>query len=360
MLVQLSPARHDGLPQRSHHLVRVYRELVGGEVAWVQPYGTRLPRPSDLWDHSRERGLSAEGRDAMDLVEVPALGIEPLPLIRGLNQLLWGGVRDRLVERLGDDGWLCIGRPSRFALDLAERVAPSVRVTFDLLDDVPAFYRGISRRSMADTVRAIVARCDEVWVTTPELAARYAQDRESLLVPNACDPNSLPQLPPQRASGGLVYVGTVGAWFDWPWLLRIAAALPDQTIEVIGPVYQPPPGELPENVIMVGALRQDQAHRRMLSSRVGLVPFTVDALTDAVDPLKVYEYLACGLCVLATPTAPMRRHARGDAVWVAPAEEVGEAADAALAAELAPGLALRVRREQSWGTRFRCLVGGDA
>ena len=39
---------------------------------------------------------------------------------------------------------------------------------------------------------------------------------------------------------------------------------------------------------------------------VALYPFVVNEMTDAVDPLKVWEYFAFGRPVLATPTALVR------------------------------------------------------
>ena len=34
---------------------------------------------------------------------------------------------------------------------------------------------------------------------------------------------------------------------------------------------------------------------------MGLIPYCVSPYTQGVDPLKVYEYLAAGLAVVATP-----------------------------------------------------------
>ena len=355
-LVYLSPARSDGLMQRSHHFVRVYRRLTGRDAIWVEPYGTRLPQARDLCNRSREAGLTVD-RAQKHRARVPALPLEPLPGLRTLNGWLWRGLRDRLSSRLGSDGWLVIARPSRFALDLASVVASGVRVSLDLMDDVPAFYTGISRRAMDTTVTALISRADDLWVTVPELAERYAAHRKVRLVPNACDPNALPEPAAEPVRAGLVYVGTLGDWLDWEWVTHLAEQWPDRSVELIGPVYRRPPRRLPANVSLVGPLPQADAYRRMQASCVGLIPFRVGPLTDAVDPLKYYEYLACGLSVLSTPTAPMRRRTGSPGVRIAAIDALAGEAREALTAPVDPMVARRVRVEESWCARFAPLIG---
>jgi hypothetical protein len=41
---------------------------------------------------------------------------------------------------------------------------------------------------------------------------------------------------------------------------------------------------------------------------VGILPFVVDEMTEAVTPLKMYEYLASGVPVVATPLPACVRH----------------------------------------------------
>ena len=55
------------------------------------------------------------------------------------------------------------------------------------------------------------------------------------------------------------------------------------------------------NVHRLGAVPSDEIPEYVSTFDVGIVPFVVDELTRAVSPLKMYEYLAAGVPVVATP-----------------------------------------------------------
>ncbi|MBI3872251.1 MAG: glycosyltransferase [candidate division Zixibacteria bacterium] len=54
---------------------------------------------------------------------------------------------------------------------------------------------------------------------------------------------------------------------------------------------------------------------------VGLIPFKLNDFSRALNPLKLGEYLACGLPVVATDLPELRAH--GDLVWRTPNESAG-------------------------------------
>ena len=89
---------------------------------------------------------------------------------------------------------------------------------------------------------------------------------------------------------------------------------------------------------------------------VALYPFVVNEMTDAVDPLKVWEYFAFGRPVLATPTSLVRENPPLFTT-VAPGDEVDtDVLDSAVRAALASGAdqpACATRRQaaeaRDWG-----------
>ncbi len=106
----------------------------------------------------------------------------------------------------------------------------------------------------------------------------------------------------------IVYWGCmVGEWFDWDLILRVASEIPDAEINLIGT----PPTEallfnrtrrnrMPRNVHFVGFVPHEDLWKYGMHSEIGIVPFKPSALSEAVSPLKAYEYLACRLPVIAT------------------------------------------------------------
>jgi len=72
----------------------------------------------------------------------------------------------------------------------------------------------------------------------------------------------------------------------------------DLRFDVIG--FGEPSGlEVPENVHLLGAVPHELLAERALRWDVATVPFREGTLARAVDPIKVYEYLALGLPVVA-------------------------------------------------------------
>ena len=95
------------------------------------------------------------------------------------------------------------------------------------------------------------------------------------------------------------YVGTIGPWFDWELVAGMARELPGVQFDLVGPLLAPPPS-LPANVRLYGECAGDEVSEKMRRFTAGLIPFKVNRLTAAVDPIKYYEYRSVGLPVIST------------------------------------------------------------
>jgi len=60
------------------------------------------------------------------------------------------------------------------------------------------------------------------------------------------------------------------------------------------------------NVVFHGQLQQTQLARLLNSCDIGLIPFRDIELIKGVDPIKAYEYAACGLQVWSPPIEALR------------------------------------------------------
>ncbi|MCE9590351.1 MAG: glycosyltransferase [Planctomycetes bacterium] len=199
-------------------------------------------------------------------------------------------------------------------------VVDSERYGF-LFDAIPATLRVLrlvdclagfktTARSWVDHERELIPRADHVVVTSRLLMddARAAGAKRVTFVPNGVEFDRFaggnPAPPPEYASipsPRAVYVGAVEHWFDDGLLARAAAALPKVSFIVIGggdnTLHE---SSRQPNVHVLGPRPYASVPSYLHHADVGIIPFRVDALTRTVNPIKLYEYMACGLPVVST------------------------------------------------------------
>ena len=150
---------------------------------------------------------------------------------------------------------------------------------------------------------------DEVTASAPDLVER-AQDlgADAVLVPNgvnaalfSAEPGPLPTDFPQGDGPVFGYHGSLyGDWFDWDQVVALATHHPSARVVLIGDAPATHP-VMPLNVHFLGLKPQGSLPDYLARFDVGLLPFVVSPTTHAVSPLKVFEYLACGVPVAAPP-----------------------------------------------------------
>jgi len=203
-----------------------------------------------------------------------------------------------------------------------------LRITDDLLSftHVP--------RSVAHLVCEAAAVTDGFVITAEVLRETLpagATPRAVHLVPNGVDPDhfqapqpepgDLAALPRPRA----VYVGALESWFDVPRLAAAATSLPDVQFVIIGPARTSLAAlEALDNVHLFGPRPYARVPAYLQHCQLGIIPFRSGRLTDGVSPLKLYEYLASGLPVVASAWAELRRRP-SPALLVEPGQDLAAA-----------------------------------
>ncbi|MCW3015528.1 MAG: glycosyltransferase [Solirubrobacterales bacterium] len=133
------------------------------------------------------------------------------------------------------------------------------------------------------------------------------------VVPNGVEPlewQGNPSQAPRRVGGPrLVYVGTLDSRLDVQALLRLAADMPEASIVLTGPIAEPEhlrPLDGAGNIELRGPVGRDGVIALLRAADACLLPHVRSALTEAMSPLKVYEYLAAGRPVVAADLPPVR------------------------------------------------------
>lgn len=358
-LVYLASVPWASFAQRPQKFVAWFRQQTAGQVLWIDPYPTRLPNLGDFTRARETSDASIQPPANMRVLRPRALPIEPLAGLHALNSIFWNDIL-KGVEACLKSGptILGVGKPSRMALRILEKYQFE-RSFYDAMDDYPAFYSGLSRRSMAQREKELANHVSKMLVSSTELKQRWQGQPNLELALNACDLASLPSAKRNSDSRVLGYVGTIGAWFDWDLVISLAKAAPKFRVSLIGPVFSPPPGKLPPNIELRPPLPHPEAMKALLEFRAGLIPFKKTRLTKSVDPIKYYEYRAMGLPILSSDFGEMRFRRNEDGVFLldqnANSAKVETVIDSALAYDPAADVIEDFRRHNSWEARFGAI-----
>lgn len=106
-----------------------------------------------------------------------------------------------------------------------------------------------------------------------------------------------------------LYVGALHEWFDYDLINAAAVTLPHINFVIIGP-SEAQKFNLRSNIHLLGARSWNKIPAYMQHASVGLIPFDVEAfpeLIHRVNPLKLYEYMACGLPVVSRQWDELKR-----------------------------------------------------
>lgn len=223
-----------------------------------------------------------------------------------------------LVHRLRYEGYEA---PDLLLLDgalyasLVDELSPRRTVfrIFDHPDGRPGLPEELRRREIA-----LMSRVDLVAVTAVGLlsVASAAGARKIHLLENgvdpmafsvsADDPRDLAAIPRPRA----IYVGAIEQWVDQDLVNEVAHLCPNISFIWIGPGRARPARPDTSNVYRLGAKPYASLPAYLVNADVGLIPFDRarhSALVDTVNPLKLYEYAAAGLPIVATPWKELKR-----------------------------------------------------
>ena len=304
-----------GDPTSKHHIMRAYADRV--PVLWVESAGMRRPQLSKATDLHRiwgrlKRSFGGLLREhdrlhVLSPLSVPLPGsgwakrvnrvIYRLSIFRTLRRLgirrpplLWvytptvapyldGMRRSGLVYHCVDRWWAFADYDSDVMRACHERLCREADVVFasaqELLEDCLRY-----------TPRAHLVRHGVEW----DHFARAALER--------------PERPADVADirGPILgFFGLIHEWVDQDVLVRLADEFPDATVVLIGKA-QVDVSKLEgrPNIRLLGQKQYTELPAYSAAFDVALIPFVINDLTNAVNPIKLREYLSAGLPVVAT------------------------------------------------------------
>lgn len=161
--------------------------------------------------------------------------------------------------------------------------------------------------SIKDIESELIDKADVIFVTSANLEDKVKKRGKSAYgLKNGVDFNFFNkevEMPKEYigSENRIVYVGAIKEWFDKDLLKVAAAKLQNSNFFIIGkPQIDISDIEEYPNVYFLGPRDYKEIPRYLKCADVGIIPFKVNELTNAVNPLKLYEYCASGLQVVST------------------------------------------------------------
>jgi glycosyltransferase involved in cell wall biosynthesis len=235
------------------------------------------------------------------------------------------------------------------------------KLVYDCMD----YHRGLSYAGswMLEQEEHLIRESDLVLASGRNLLSSVGSAGANCrLLPNAADFAHFRFPPPfstqaDRPPGRPVigYFGAISEWFDAELVAEIARARPTWDLLLIGSTYAADltPLDGLTNVRLQGEMAYEQLPASLHQFDVAIIPFKKTPLTDAVNPVKLFEYLSAGKHVVATDLDELQHYREVVSLASTPGEWVYAIerglADTSEASRLAR---IAFARENTWDRRI--------
>ncbi|NNF37126.1 MAG: glycosyltransferase [Gemmatimonadetes bacterium] len=176
------------------------------------------------------------------------------------------------------------------------------RVAYLRLDDY-AHYPGVDPQLVEESEALMFERAQVVFATARRLLPPPPYADKGVYLPQGVNWAHFAQAPLEPSRDRVLgFFGTLSSWVDAQLIAAVARALPDWELRLVGKrEVDTPELDRLDNVRITGAVPFAELPALIGDWAAAWIPFRINALTEAVNPLKVWEYLATGLATMSTP-----------------------------------------------------------
>jgi len=309
---------HDFWYRKQHFMWRFAN--LGNKVLYVEPSFSLVRRACS---HKRAHAGNRFFRPTVEEVHERLFLLKPPkglpcwshPIISTLNYKWFGKIVGQKSRELGfKDHILWVYRPEYYS---ALSLIKSNKIVFDLTDDLVAFEleKDGQYSYIRGCIEGLMKRSDLVLTTAKtlyeEYSTIYGEDKVCYL-PNGFDAGLFSdnnwQLPGDMGNIPKPIIGFVGVLFkflDYELIGYVAEKNPDKSIVLVGPI-EPSAAKYGDklrkhkNIHLLGTKPREAIPSYIHSFDICINPFKIDEVSRSVNPLKIYEYLACGKPIVST------------------------------------------------------------
>ncbi len=187
-------------------------------------------------------------------------------------------------------------------------------IIYDIVDEWEEFHKVDQAIWFKRPVEeSFVINANYLTAVSQPLIDKFVSLRKDIhLNPNGFTPAILgnhPNIAQRNFKGSKIHLGYFGhltpSWFDWPFVKEVLDVAHESDlnlqIHLIGygePDFKEYLGDFQESLIFHGKIPPGELYKYTQDWDLAMIPFKSGNLSEAVDPIKIYEYLYFGLPVI--------------------------------------------------------------
>lgn len=177
------------------------------------------------------------------------------------------------------------------------------RIIYDCLDNFEKLYPDRKRSyKVTQQELPLIKRCDRLLASSQYLKEKVdavAGYDKAFVLRNATKLQDKPapiKAPVQKVSYKLGYIGTISEWMDYDLLIKSFAQVEGIQYHMLGPVVKSVEFE---GIHYEGIVAHEKLQEAIVNYDCLIMPFLVNEIILAVDPVKLYEYISFGKCIIS-------------------------------------------------------------
>lgn len=308
-------------PSSCQHIFK--RILSQNRVLWVDTIGLRSPQISiyDLrrsvekvsgWFRKNEKINDRDIATNLTVISPIIIPYNHFCFIREFNKKFTSYQVKNMIKKIGLNNPVMVTTFPN-AVDYMQSCDASLRIYYCVDDFV--HWPGVRSNLVSQMEDELLAGSDIVFGTSQYLCdVKKRKGVDPIFLPHGVDVSHFNTENHNRhrlsdiLSPRIGFFGAISEWVDLELVSYIAQSHPDWSIVMIGG-HDTDVSLLQahKNIFLPGSVPYSVLPDYAAGFDVGIIPFFVNDLTQSVNPIKLLEYLACGLPIVSTDMPEVRR-----------------------------------------------------
>lgn len=188
----------------------------------------------------------------------------------------------------------------------------SGKIVYDCMDNYVSMAEAQLKNEIFNVEQRLIKRADLIFASSKRLIECIPNMQKALLIRNGYVPGNIMEIDEAsfKKQYKIGYFGTISEWFDFKLLTDSLIIHKDIQYHLIGPTENNRLGDEEKRILEQGKNKDGQIvyHGLVEHSELQnfikdydalMMPFKVNETILSVDPVKLYEYISCGKCIIS-------------------------------------------------------------